>query len=184
MANTKHVGIIKSTGRRCVVIFREIPGEPDNCLIVDTDALTDWMHDDVINAVESPGAQASPNFYEYAQRTVFKDGSNMLTTLHTRGMLIKQPTTNVEMVPNSNIKILLSELNQMISQQNGGQEAVKKPEDQLDIASKQVNSTESNVMDDDALAKSFIDQAEHFEAEAKKLREQAYEINPDLNVNK
>ena len=47
--NIKHVGQIINTGRRCVVVFREIPDEPNSCLIVDTEALVDWMHDDVIS---------------------------------------------------------------------------------------------------------------------------------------
>ena len=39
--NIKHVGQIINTGRRCVVVFREIPDEPNSCLIVDTEALVD-----------------------------------------------------------------------------------------------------------------------------------------------
>ena len=46
MANIKHVGHIINTQKRCVVVFREIPDEPESALVVDTDALTDWMHDD------------------------------------------------------------------------------------------------------------------------------------------
>ena len=33
MANIKHVGQIINTQRRCVVVFREVPDEPENCLI-------------------------------------------------------------------------------------------------------------------------------------------------------
>ena len=49
--NIKHVGQILNTQKRCVVVFRELPDDPTNCLVVDTDALPDWMHDDV-NASE------------------------------------------------------------------------------------------------------------------------------------
>jgi len=104
--NIKHVGKLANTGKRVVVVFRELPDEPDQCLVVDTDALPDWFHDDVINAVESPGAQASPNFYEYAQRTVFTDGTNMLQSLHSTGRLMKTPTDNVSMTPNNSSKVL------------------------------------------------------------------------------
>ena len=67
MANIKHVGQVINTQKRVIVVFREIPDEPESCLVVDTDAAPDWMHDDLITAVESNGAQASANFYEYAQ---------------------------------------------------------------------------------------------------------------------
>ena len=49
--NTKHVGKLSNTGKKCVVVFRELPEDKENCLIVDTDACPDWMHDDIMNAV-------------------------------------------------------------------------------------------------------------------------------------
>mgnify|MGYP003669918549 FL=1 len=79
--NLKHVGQLINTQKRCVVMFREIPDDESNCLIVDTDSLVDWMHDDVINAVESPGAQSSIDFSEFAQRRTMTDGTNMLQAL-------------------------------------------------------------------------------------------------------
>lgn len=183
--NLKHVGQIINTQRRVVVVFREVPDEPDKCLVVDTDALVDWMHDDVINAVESAGAQASANFYEYANRAVFTDGSNMLSSLHQRRLLQKQPTSNIMMVPNSNAKIRLDELNTLIAEQTGGAPVVKPEDDQLGMASKDVTEASAtaatkDVIGDADLAKNMLAQAEQFEAEAKALREQAFEMAPDL----
>ena len=178
--NIKHVGLLANTGRKVVVVFREVPGEPESCLVVDTDALPDWMHDDVINAVETPSAQASGNFYEYAARALFSDGSNMLNTMHTKGLLNKHPTSNVKMTPNSGMEIMLDQLNTMIAEA-GGKEAVAKPDNRLDMATKQVeNTSNSNVIDDADLAKNMLDQAAQFEAEAKRLKDQAYEMAPDL----
>ena len=188
--NLKHIGQLVNTQKRCVVVFREIPDEPHNCLVVDTDALPDWIHDDVINAVESPGAQAEANFYEYCQRTLLSDGSNMLTSLHISGRLMKTPTDNVMMVPNRSTSIPLSELNELIRQNNGDAPAVKKPDDELEMAKKDVSETPSatptaapvqeETLDGEALAKNLLAQAESFEAEAKALREQAYEMEPSL----
>lgn len=176
--NIKHVGLLANTGRKVVVVFREIPGEPESCLVVDTDALPDWMHDDVINAVETPSAQASGNFYEYAARSLFSDGSNMLNTMHAKGLLNKHPTSNVKMTPNSGMVIMLDELNTMIAEA-GGKGSVSKPDNRLDMATKQVES-KTEVIDDSALAKNMLDQAAQFEAEAQRLKEQAYEMAPDL----
>ena len=47
-----------------------------------------------------PGAQASPNFYEYAQRSMFTDGSNMLQTMNARNLLQKVRTDNIMMTIN------------------------------------------------------------------------------------
>jgi len=183
--NIKHVGQLINTQRRVVVVFREVPDEPNNCLVVDTDALPDWMHDDVINAVESPGSQNSANFYEYAQRSVFTDGSNMLQTLHNRGLLHKTATDNVMMLPNTEVKIRLDELNTLIREQNPEANDVMMSDDQVQMAGKDVaeptpTSGQPEVQDDTAMAKTLLDQAKVFEQEAKNLKEQAYEMAPDL----
>lgn len=194
--NLKHVGQIINTQRKCVVVFREVPNEEDSCLIVDTDALQDWLHDDVINAVQSPGAQASPNFYEYAQRTVLTDGANMLQALHARGLLRKQKTSNIMMTPNRSAKIRLDELNGLIREQSGGKAAVTPPTDQMELAGKQqakaepapaapaVTAKADGVIDDSALARTMLSQAEQFMAEAARLQEQAYEMDPSLKPTK
>jgi hypothetical protein len=39
--------------------------------------------------------------------------------LHGNGRLIKAPTSNIEMTPNTQVNILLSELNQIIAEQRG-----------------------------------------------------------------
>ena len=185
--NLKHVGKLKNSQRRVIVVFREIPEDEDFCLVVDTDALPDWMHDDMINAVESPGAQASANFYEYAQRSIFTDGSNMLQTLHNSRRLSRQPTNNVIMTPNSSVRIGLDELNTIIREQNGGAPAVNKPEDELEMATKALDTTAraakpaaNAVVDDGAIAKNMLAQAETFAQEADRLREQAYSLDPSL----
>ena len=182
--NIKHVGQLINSQRRVIVVFREIPDEPTHCLVVDTDALPDWMHNDIINAVESPGAQSSANFYEYAQRTVFTDGSNMLQTLHAAKRLSKQPTSNVMMTPNTSAKIRLDELNNLIREQNGDQPAVTDvpPENELGMATKKTPSKSEApaVISEEDIAKNMLAQAEQFSAEAERLREEAYALSPGL----
>lgn len=193
MANIKHVGHIKNTQKRVVVVFRELPGDPDHCLVVDTDALPDWMHDNIITAVESPGAQQSANFYEYAQRTVFSDGSNMLSTLHTQGKLQKQATSNIVMTPNNSVSIALNELNDLIREQTGGAPVVKPDDDQLGVASSDAakratsnsiansaNKVKTDVVDNTDIAKNMLSQAEQFRAEAERLTAEAYDMAPSL----
>ena len=189
--NIKHVGKLVNTGKKVVVVFRELPDEPENCLVVDTDALPDWMHDDIIGAVESPGAQASTDFYEYAQRTVLTDGSNMLQTLHTSGRLMKTPTDNVKMTPNNSVSVGLTEINNIVREQGG--EAVKPPADEVPMAGKDttpapattpaapvVESASTEGLSDSDIAKNLLAQAKGYETEAKNLKAQAYELAPGL----
>lgn len=196
LANIKHVGQLVNTQKRVVVVFRELPDEPNTCLVVDTDSLVDWMHDNVITAVESPGAQACANFYEYAERTVFTDGSNMLQTLHKRNLLQPVPTANVVMTPNNSVQLPLDELNAIIREQTDGAPVVAPPTDQLGMAGQEQETlTESSApevptmanpdpaaveVNDVDLAQTMIAQADQFMAEAERLRAEAYELNPAL----
>jgi hypothetical protein len=183
--NIKHTGLLVNTGKRVVVVFRELPDDPTQCLVVDTEAVPDWMHDDIHNAVESPGAQATGNFYEYAERTVFTDGTNMLQTLHTTGRLMKTPTDNVKMTPNNSVSIGLTELNNII-REDTDKPVVSPPEDEVMMAGKDVTESapapaaSNDGLTDTDLAKNMLAQAKGFETEAKSLKAQAYELAPGL----
>lgn len=185
MANIKHVGQLVNTQKRVIVVFRELPDDQNHALVVDTDALPDWMHDDMISSVESPSAQASANFYEYAERSVFTDGTNMLQTLHNTGKLIKTPTKNVKMTPNNSVAIALDEINDIIRNEGKAAPVVAPDPMQLQPASLQDNASAAKPgtpepLDDTALAASMVAQAAGFEAEAETLRTQAYEMDPSL----
>lgn len=182
MSNIKHVGRLINTDRRVVVVFREIPEDKASCLVVDMDGLPDWMHDGLINTVESPAGQATGNFYEVATRSTFSDGSNMLNALHTRGLLKKHATSNVMMTPNSAAKIRLDELNAIIAEQASGESPVQEPvKDPIELARDTASVDQANdVVSDTDLAKNMVAQAEQFEAEAQRLREEAYELEPSL----
>lgn len=177
--NLKHVGQIINTQRRCVVVFREIPDDPNHCLVVDTDSLVDWMHDDVINAVQSLEGQATSEFYQYAARTMFTDGTQMLNAMHSRGLLKKHATTNISMTPNREQSILLSELNKLIREQTGGKPVVENPEPARQTTTTTQPQPDA-VLDDTAIAQNMLAQAEQFLAEAERLRTEAYELAPTL----
>lgn len=119
MENLKHTGRLVKTGRKCLVVFRTLPNDAFSCLIIQTESLTPDYHDQLISLVESPAAQSSNEFSEVLARALFSDGSTMLASLHVKGMLAKVPTDQVEMIPNNQTSILLSELNQLIAQQRG-----------------------------------------------------------------
>ena len=198
MANVKHVGQVANTGLKCVVVFREIYDEngnvtdPNHCLIVETERLPDMEHDDIVRVVESDSAQTANQFYEIAHRSMFSDGINMLTKLHNRGYLKKYPTSQILMTPNSSTSVALSEVNEIIRKQNAGMS-------ESDIRNSMVDDTdkpprnhttnqqtapapkaEAGVLDDSDIAKNMLSQADTYEAEVKRLREEAYNMAPEL----
>ena len=198
MANIKHVGQVANTGLKCVVVFREIYDEngnvtdPNHCLIVETERLPDMEHDDIVRVVESDSAQTANQFYEIAHRSMFSDGINMLTKLHNRGYLKKYPTSQILMTPNSSTSVALSEVNEIIRKQSAGM-------NESDIRNSMVDDTdkpprnhttsqqtapapkaEAGVLDDSDIAKNMLSQADTYEAEVKRLREEAYNMAPEL----
>lgn len=207
MANMKHIGRVANTGMKCIVVFREIYDErgnvsdPNHCLVVETERLPDMEHDDVVRVVESPAGQEAQQFYQIAHRSMFSDGLNMLTKLHNRGYLRKYPTDQIELTPNSSTVIKLSEVNEIIRKQSTGMseadiknsmvDDTDKAPRQLDGKSAPVNldptqtidqaiPTQEAALDDVALAKNMLTQADVFLAEAQRLQEEAYSMAPDL----
>src|SRR6056300_799995 len=174
MRNIKHVGKVLNTGRRCIVVFREIPGEEDHCLVVDTDSLPDRYHDNIMEAVESITAQEANNFYEYAQRQMFSDGTNMLTTLHTHGWLKKHPDWNIAMTPNANMEIKLTDLNRLIREQQGEKPIVKE-----EIKKEQVKP-DPNFDENKFKAKDLLAQAQLLSEDVERLTKEAYTLDPSL----
>jgi len=116
MAVLKHVG--KYGEKPCVVVFREVPNEPDNCLIVETGALDDQKHDDLMNIVQSLEAQESNEISEVLSRRQFTDGSNVLNDLHFTKKLVKVSSELVFLTPTPTDKIALSEVNNEIKKLN------------------------------------------------------------------
>jgi hypothetical protein len=119
MADIKHVGRVRSNGKKCLVVFRTLPGDAYSCLITPTENLPDSYHDALINLVESTGGQNANEFGEVLARSLFPDGSIMLSALHTQQRLIKVSTDQIDMIPNSTTRVQLSELNQIIAEQQG-----------------------------------------------------------------
>jgi hypothetical protein len=208
MQTLKHVGRIKSTGRRCLVVFRTLPGDAFSCLVIQTESLDPSQHDSLISLVESNAAQAANEFSEVLARALFGDGSTMLPSLHARGLLAKFPTDAIEMVPNMQATILLSELNQVIAQQAGVsvQDLAIRPsgKENLDVqelakvkdispktgnteplmeqydAGKTTSATvnEDGILTDDLLAKKYRSDADRLSKEAAQLRRMAEELVP------
>ncbi|HAT69931.1 MAG TPA: hypothetical protein DCS22_05455 [Flavobacteriaceae bacterium] len=190
MAFIKHIGQIVTTQQKVVVMFRQLPEEPNSCLLVDVQGLSDDMHNDLMNEVESASAQQQVDFYNHAHTHFFRDGSKMLERLHHNKLFIKLDTNKVMMTPDNKTNIRLDKLNDQLGtlekspniteadfnkQLNLDSEAVTVGDEVKPLT---VTKKDNKVLDDFALAKGYVTQAEGMETEAKKLRVQAYELIP------
>ncbi len=196
----KHVGRIKNTDRKCIVVFRYIYDEKgnitdkDHCLVVDADALPDMFNQAMIDAVNSSEGQDTLNFFEVLARRTFSDGRNMLATLDATGRLAKYHTNDITMVPHPAHKISLTELNRELEKIdiNGGAEINKNAsakvneisesakgevDVELTIADNESEGTPEKTPEQEAQMLRF--QAERFESQAKEFRAKADAIHPD-----
>ena len=182
----KHVG---SYGEKpCVVVFREVPNEPDNCLIVESASLEDSKHDDLMNIVASLEAQESNNVSDVLARRQFTDGTNVLNDLHFSKKLIKVPVDMVFLTPTPSQKISLAEVNAEINKLETGSNPPLNTD--IDPATLQTNNPVEVPVDASA-AEGLLVQAEMIDQDAKKLMEdaeskkaEAYKLDPSLKPKK
>ena len=174
--------------RKVIVAYKVVPDEPENCIVVTTENLMAEEHDTLIQLVESAAGQEAEDLATAMARTPLPDGRNMLAAFHTTGKMVKVPTNAVEMTPNNQTKILLSELNEIIAQQRGltvadlamstpGSAAKTTETNEVDPV--EVIQTEStDVLTDDDLARQYRSQADALYKEAAELRRKAEELAP------
>ncbi len=115
----KHVGKMKNNSARVVIIFRTVPNEPNNCLVVGTQGLSDSYHDSLMALIEGDSGQQTNDLADLLSVRKFPDGSNMLGYLHSNGHLKKVPTSMVLVTPNAQTSVPLDEINTLIGQQKG-----------------------------------------------------------------
>jgi hypothetical protein len=181
----KHVGT-NGQHKKVVVVFREVPGDPDSALVIPTGLLPQLYHDDLITAIESPNCQASMEPSDYLFRQIFNDGTNMLNTIHQRGWMIKVATKSIMMTPQPGVEINLVELNKQLKSISNDQAASGTRAS--DIATNKTASQYTppagspGVIDDVQLASKLRAQANTFEVEVRRLREEAEKLDPKGQV--
>jgi hypothetical protein len=194
----KHVGRLVKNQRRVVVAYRVVPGEPDQSIIVDTSSLMAEEHDALIKAVEDSAGQEADEFATVMARSRLPDGANMLARFHTTGKMKKVASDTIEMTPNGNTVINLSELNQTIAQQRGvtvadlaladaegnRPQVITESNDAPVLSAEQVaagvSSSNDGVITDEMLAAQYRSQADTLYKEAKALRAQAEGLVPTI----
>ena len=117
----KHIGELVDGGSKVVIVYRTVPNEPNNCLVVGTKFLPDIYHDSLMKAVESNGGQAEKEFGVFMSRQTFPDGTNMLQLLHNDNYIKKFATKDIMVTfgATADGRISLDKLNTQIAKDLG-----------------------------------------------------------------
>jgi len=210
MVALKHVGRVKNTGHRCVVVFREIyddnghVSDSDHCLVFETENLPDAEHQDLMRIIESETAQSNGELFNVLARSRLGSGMAALNWLAASNRLRKFPTSNIELTPDSNTKLGLDTLNKIVTMQKAGasesdiENALRDDTDMPprmlhDVTETLQNNSDAKqhitedksqpadgVLDNTAIAKQRLAQADTFKKQAEDLMKQAYELDPSL----
>lgn len=198
MKNLKHIGKMKNTGAKVLVVFRTLPGESNTALVLPVAQLPDQYHDSIMKTVEEEQSQESFEFGEVMFIRRFPDGRSMLQAMQADNRLQKVPTDLVMMTPTPTSEVQLSELNQFIAQQKnctvdelytfvkGAPAKAQNVSETQNVAEvseslpsdEPVNVTTDGALSDQDLAKSYRSQADALYKEAARLRREAEELDP------
>ena len=192
----KHVG--KVGEKQVVIVYREVPNEPDNALIVETGSLEPDQHDALMNVVQSAEAQESNNISEVLHRRTFPDGSNMLTSLHYSKKIVKTPVNMVNLTPTPQQVVALEDVNKEIRKIETGSnpplntEVNPNPiETDPTLASAEAPTTTESNDDPTEVAKGILRQAMLMEDDIKAMQQdidhkkaEAYSLAPELTPKK
>lgn len=197
MKSIKHIGRMKNTGSKVVVVFRTLPGDSGSALVLPTTTLNDSYHDALMQVVESDQGQEAFEFGELMFVRHFPDGRPMLQAMQADNRLMKVPTDTVLMTPSINASIPLDQLNVLIAEQKNCAvddlctfvqgasskttseiKEIAKVEEMDAPAPVRAQASADKVLTDQDLARSYRSQADAMYKEAARLRKQADELDP------
>ena len=118
----KHIGELADESKaKVVIVYRTVPDEPNNCLVVGTKFLPDMYHNALMRAVESEGAQQAMELGEFLGRQTFPDGTNMLAVLHSDNYIKKFATKDIIVTFGNTTegRIALNKLNEQMARDLG-----------------------------------------------------------------
>ena len=191
----KHIGKMKNTGVRVLVVFRTLPGESNTALVLPTATLPDAYHNSLMALVETDQAQQSYEFGEMMFVRLFPDGRPMLQAMQQDNRMQKVSTDTVIMTPTNQSEVLLADLNVLIAEQRNctvddlctfvkGYQKDDKAEVKTVAEVKETpapvraQAGQNEVLSDVDIAKSYRSQADAMYKEAARLRKQADELDP------
>lgn len=179
----KHIGI--SNESKVAVVFRTVPNEPTNCLVVHYEKLPQSMKDSFMLCLEGREAQAAANLSDVLHKFSVPNGEKLLNALHVGNFLAKVPTSQVTLTPNATSSLKLNELNNILDGAGGA----KAPEPVAQMSARDINAdgtvtptgvaaTAGTALSDEAIAADLRTQAAGLQAEANRLLSEAEDLVP------
>ena len=117
----KHMGKMVDGSAPVAIIFRTVPGEPKNCLVIGPKFLDGNYQDTFMKALQSAEGQSAFELGHHLMKSRFTDGVEILPFLHRGNFIKKMPTDKimVNMGAGNKGEVLLDELNDLIAKQKG-----------------------------------------------------------------
>lgn len=171
----KHVGVIKSTGSKVAVVYKQIPGNKDNALVIFTDTLPERYYTIINELLVSQEAQQENDFAEVlAKKIMSGEQISIAESLHNSGKLSKIPISDIAMTPTPNLKIDLRTLIADIQQLNN------QPNKQINVSEALNVPKVENIQNPEEVARGLLRDAELLQQDVDKKREYAYSLCPSL----
>jgi len=140
--------------------------------------LPDSYHDELINVINSQAAQATTELSTVLNGRTFPDGTNCLTSLHTKGYLKKIPVSNITMTPLPGQFVPLALINASIDKK---MDEYRRDEAEKIVTDKEVElevlKTDSDPI---AIAHGLLIEADMLEKTAVAKRIEAFTLAPSL----
>jgi hypothetical protein len=163
----KHTGV--QNGRKVAVLFRTVPNEPNNALVVFYDDLPEPIKTNFNECLTSQDGQDALSLSDAAHRYSLGNGEKLLNALHVGNFIEKVSTRSVTLTPNDKTTLGLYELNNILDGAGGASAPAPVVEE---------STSTSGVLSDEELAKNLRTQAAQLQAEAERLLKEADELAP------
>lgn len=173
MSIIRHCGVVRSTGSRVFVLWRELENDPNRCLVVYRDSLPEVYSNRVEELVLGRG-QSSIELWDVMDKIGTLEGGNMLTVLHRMGYIRKQNTLDIDMHVGGTNKIPLNVLNEEINQSSVVRDGTVKEFNPYNPSAQVIYPEQ------DTIVANLLEQAEQYEKLASENRERAYNLEPSL----
>lgn len=173
MSIIRHCGVVRSTGSRVFVLWRQLENDPAHCLVVYRDSLPEVYSNKVAELVLGRG-QSSIELWDVMDKIGTLEGGNMLSVLHRMGYIRKQNTLDIDMHVGGTNKIPLNVLNDEINESSVARDGTVKSFNPYE-KSEQVEYPER-----DTIIGRLLEEAEKYEQLAHENRERAYNLDPSL----
>lgn len=173
MAITRHCGVVRATGSRVFIVWRQLPDQPGHCLAIYQDSLPEQYAYAVQELVLGRG-QSSLELWDVMDKVGVLDGRKMLDVLHQLSYLRKLSTADVDMHVGNGAKIALNLLNEQLDEQKVHTDGKVKEYNPFD------NQPQSDFQESGGIVSKLLSDAAQYEQLAKETYERAYALDPSM----